>query len=110
MNAFTGKELTAFYVKVPDYHLPLAIDLLADIFNNSLFNLDDIDKEKSVVLQEISMVEDTPDEYIHDIFEKHFWKGIPWACPSSGRETPSMRSIAPRSCSSSKSVTGGTTW
>ncbi len=84
MNAFTGKELTAFYVKVPDYHLPLAIDLLADIFINSLFNLDDIDKEKSVVLQEISMVEDTPDEYIHDIFEKHFWDGHSLGMPVLG--------------------------
>ena len=84
MNAFTGKELTAFYVKVPDYHLPLAIDLLADIFNNSLFALDDIDKEKSVVLQEISMVEDTPDEYIHDIFEKHFWDGHSLGMPVLG--------------------------
>ncbi|HOX00571.1 MAG TPA: pitrilysin family protein, partial [Deltaproteobacteria bacterium] len=84
MNAFTGKELTAFYVKVPDYHLNLAIDLLADIFNHSLFNLDDIDKEKSVVLQEISMVEDTPDEYIHDIFEKHFWEGHSLGMPVLG--------------------------
>jgi len=84
MNAFTGKELTAFYVKVPDYHLPLAIDLLADIFINSLFNLEDIDKEKSVVLQEISMVEDTPDEYIHDIFEKHFWEGHSLGMPVLG--------------------------
>lgn len=84
MNAFTGKELTAFYVKVPDYHLTLAIDLLADIFNNSLFTLEDIDKEKSVVLQEISMVEDTPDEYIHDIFEKHFWDGHSLGMPVLG--------------------------
>ncbi len=84
MNAFTGKELTAFYVKVPDYHLPLAIDLLADIFNHSLFNLDEIDKEKAVVLQEISMVEDTPDEYIHDIFEKHFWEGHSLGMPVLG--------------------------
>lgn len=84
MNAFTGKELTAFYVKVPDYHLPLAIDLLADIFNNSLFGPDDIEKEKSVVLQEISMVEDTPDEYIHDLFEKHFWEGHSLGMPVLG--------------------------
>ena len=84
MNAFTGKELTAFYVKVPDYHLPLAMDLLADIFNHSLFNRDEIDKEKSVILQEIRMVEDTPDEYIHDIFEKHFWEGHPLGMPVLG--------------------------
>lgn len=84
MNAFTGKELTAFYVKVPDYHVNLAIDLLADIFTHSLFDLDDIEKEKAVVLQEISMVEDTPDEYIHDIFEKHFWEGHALAMPVLG--------------------------
>ncbi|HQL89990.1 MAG TPA: pitrilysin family protein [Syntrophales bacterium] len=84
MNAFTGKELTAFYVKVPDYHVNLAIDLLADIFTHSRFDLDDIEKEKAVVLQEISMVEDTPDEYIHDIFEKHFWEGHALAMPVLG--------------------------
>ena len=67
-----------------DYHLPLAIEQPADMCNNSLFNLDDIDKEKSVVLQEISMVEDTPDEYIHDIFEKHFWEGHSLGMPVLG--------------------------
>ena len=75
MNAFTSKELTAFYIKIPDYHLALAIDLLADIFNNSKFDEDEITKEKSVVLQEISMLEDSPDDYIHDFFEVNFWKG-----------------------------------
>lgn len=74
MNAFTGKELTAFYIKIPDYHLPLAIDLLSDIFKNSLFEESEIQKEKSVILQEIKMVEDTPDDYIHDFFENLFWK------------------------------------
>jgi predicted Zn-dependent peptidase len=74
MNAFTGKELTSFYIKIPDYHLPLAIDLLADILKNSLFEESEIGKEKSVILQEISMLEDTPDDYIHDFFETHFWK------------------------------------
>jgi len=59
MNAFT-QGADGVLRQGADYHLPLAIDLLADIFINSLFNLDDIDKEKSVVLQEISMVEDTP--------------------------------------------------
>ncbi len=84
MNAFTGKELTAFYVKVPDYHLPLAIDLLADIFTRSQFEPGEIEKEKSVVLQEINMVEDTPDEYIHDIFEKNFWAGHALGMPVLG--------------------------
>jgi len=84
MNAFTGKELTAFYVKVPDYHLPLSINLLADIFSRSLFDPQEIEKEKSVVQQEIHMVEDTPDEYIHDYFEKIFWDHHPLGLPVLG--------------------------
>jgi predicted Zn-dependent peptidase len=77
MNAFTGKELTSFYIKIPDYHLSLAIDLLADILQKSRFQEEEIVKEQSVVLQEISMVEDSPDDYIHDFFEAVFWDGHP---------------------------------
>jgi len=77
MNAFTGKEWTSFYIKVPDYHLSLAIDLLADILQKSRFQADEIIKEQSVVLQEIGMVEDSPDDYIHDFFEAVFWNGHP---------------------------------
>ncbi|MDI6725996.1 MAG: pitrilysin family protein, partial [Smithellaceae bacterium] len=75
MNAFTGKELTAYYIKVPDYHLTVAIDLLADMFTNSLFDQAEIEKEKSVVIQEISLLDDSPDDYIHDYFESTFWNG-----------------------------------
>ncbi|MDD5711329.1 MAG: pitrilysin family protein [Smithellaceae bacterium] len=75
MNAFTGKELTAFYIKIPDYHLALAINLLADIMVNSRFDGEEIKKEESVILQEISMLEDSPDDYIHDFFEATFWDG-----------------------------------
>jgi predicted Zn-dependent peptidase len=84
MNAFTGKELTSFYLKIPDYHLPLAIEILSDIFNNSRFDKDEIDKEKSVVLQEIHMLEDSPDEYIHDFFESVFWNAHPLGLPILG--------------------------
>ena len=77
MNAFTGKELTSFYIKIPDYHLDMAIELLADIFRNSLFDPGEISKEKSVVLQEIHMLDDSPDDYIHDFFEEKFWKDHP---------------------------------
>ncbi|HOD28713.1 MAG TPA: pitrilysin family protein [Syntrophales bacterium] len=75
MNAFTGKELTSLYIKVPDYHLPLAMDLLADILRQSRFAAEEIEKEKAVVRQEIHMLEDSPDEYVHEIFEKAFWGG-----------------------------------
>ena len=77
MNAATGKELTSFYVKIPDYHLALAIDLLADILKNSQFDTAEIGKETTVVLQEINMVEDSPDDYIHDFFDAIFWGGHP---------------------------------
>ena len=84
MNAFTSKELTSFYIKIPDYHLPLAIDLLSDIFSNSRFDEEEIRKEQSVVLQEIKMLEDTPDDYIHDFFEGAFWNGHSLGLPVLG--------------------------
>ena len=63
LNAFTGREYTCFYAKVIDKNLPLAIDLLSDIFLHSLMDVKDIEKERMVILQEIKMVEDTPDDY-----------------------------------------------
>jgi predicted Zn-dependent peptidase len=84
MNAFTGKEFTSFHIKIPDYHLGMAIDLIADIFNNSSFDDAEIGKEKSVILQEINMLEDSPDEYIHDFFETIFWKDHPLGLPILG--------------------------
>jgi len=84
INAFTGKELTSFYIKIPDYHLTMAIDLLADIFINSRFAEEEISKEQSVILQEIKMVEDSPDDYIHDFFESVFWNDHPLGLPVLG--------------------------
>ena len=85
MDAFTAKEHTCFYVSVLDQHLPLAVDLLTDILLHPLFGADDIEKEKSVVLQEIKMVEDTPDDLIHDLFAEHIWMGHPLGRPILGR-------------------------
>ena len=59
LNAFTGREPPAFYVKVLNKDLPLAINLLSDIFMHSKFASEEMDKERMVVLQEIKMVEDT---------------------------------------------------
>jgi predicted Zn-dependent peptidase len=84
INAFTGKELTSFYIKIPDNHLTMAIDLLADIFINSRFDEEEISKEQLVILQEIKMVEDSPDDYIHDFFESVFWNGHPLGLPVLG--------------------------
>ncbi|NLN59928.1 MAG: insulinase family protein [Deltaproteobacteria bacterium] len=86
INASTGKEITAFYVKVPDYCLELAIELLADILRNSRFQSVEIEREKSVIHQEIRSLEDSPDEYIHDIFEGRLWDGHPLARPIMGTQ------------------------
>jgi predicted Zn-dependent peptidase len=84
LNAFTGKEYTCYYAKVLREHLPLALDLLADIFTHSLFAADEIERERSVVIQEISQVEDTPDDYVHELFALKFWPGHPLARPIAG--------------------------
>jgi len=85
MDAFTAKEHTCFYVSVLDEHLPLAVDLLADILRHPRFAPDDIEKEKAVVLQEIKMVEDTPDDLIHDLFAERIWAGHPLGRPILGQ-------------------------
>jgi predicted Zn-dependent peptidase len=84
MDAFTTKEHTCFYVQVLDEHLPLAVDLLTDILLRPLFNAEELEREKSVVLQEIKMVEDTPDDVIHDIFAAQVWSGHPLGRPILG--------------------------
>jgi predicted Zn-dependent peptidase len=84
MNAATGKEQTSFYIKIPDYHLELAVDLLADLLTGSLFDETEIGRERSVILQEIRMVEDTPDDHIHDFFEGEFWRENPLGLPILG--------------------------
>jgi predicted Zn-dependent peptidase len=84
LNAFTGKEYTCYYAKVLSEHLPLALDLLADLFTHSTFAADEIDRERTVVIQEISQVEDTPDDYIHDLFNLRFWPGHPLSRPIAG--------------------------
>lgn len=73
LNAYTTKEFTVFYAKVLDEHANIAIDILTDMLTNSLFNESDIEKEKAIVLEEIKGAEDTPDEYIHDIFDETVW-------------------------------------
>jgi predicted Zn-dependent peptidase len=84
LNAFTGKEHTCYYAKVLREHLPLALDLLADIFTHSRFASEEIDRERSVIVQEISQVEDTPDDYVHDLFNLAFWPGHPLSRPIAG--------------------------
>jgi predicted Zn-dependent peptidase len=83
-NAFTSKEQTCFYARVLGKHLPFVIDLLSDIFINSVFAERDLELEKSVVLQEINMMEDSPDEYVQVLFDQAFWGGDPLGKPILG--------------------------
>lgn len=73
LNAFTSRENTTFYVKVLDEYIDRGIDLLTDIFLHSTFPEEDIEKEKRIIKEEIKMVEDTPDDYIHDLFYETIW-------------------------------------
>jgi predicted Zn-dependent peptidase len=84
MDAFTTKEHTCFYVSVLDEHLPLAADLLADILLHPRFAAEDVEREKAVVLQEFRMVEDTPDDVVHDLFAERVWPVHPLGRPILG--------------------------
>lgn len=72
-NAFTSRENTCFYATVLDNHIPRLVTLLTDIFLNSRLDLVEIERERSVILQEISMAEDMPDDRIHDLFSALLW-------------------------------------
>jgi predicted Zn-dependent peptidase len=84
LNAFTGKEYTCYYAKVLGEDLKMATETLADLFLDSVFDPAEIDRERQVVLQEISQAEDTPDDFIHDLFNLNFWQGHPLSLPIFG--------------------------
>ena len=84
VNAFTSKEYTCYYVKVLDEHVPIAIDVLADMFYRSKLDEEELAKEKNVILEEISMYEDTPDDIVHDIVAKAAYGGHSLGMPILG--------------------------
>jgi len=84
LNASTSKEFTNFYAKVLDKDFDLAIDLLSDILRNSTFPSQEIERERDVIYQEIKMVEDTPDEYLQDLFNQNFFAQSPLGNPILG--------------------------
>ena len=84
LDAFTAKEYASYYIKVLDEHVPVAVDLLSDIVRRPAFAADEIEREKKVILEEIKMVEDTPDDLVHELFTQHFWEGHPLARPILG--------------------------
>jgi predicted Zn-dependent peptidase len=94
LDAFTAKEYASYYIKVLDEHLPLALDVLSDVVLHPAFSLEDIEREKKVVIEEIKMVEDTPDDLVHELFTQSFWENHPLGRPILGtRET--VESLGP---------------
>jgi predicted Zn-dependent peptidase len=75
MNAFTAKEYTCFYAQTLDEHIYMALDVLSDMLQNSLFAEEEIKKESTVILDEIDMYEDSPEEIAHDLFQEKIWEG-----------------------------------
>lgn len=73
LDAFTGKEIVGFHDKVLDEHLPRAFELLADLITAPAFADGELDKERNVILEEIKMVEDTPDDLVFEIFSERFY-------------------------------------
>src|SRR5688500_19290035 len=84
MDAFTAKEYASYYIKVLDEHLPFAVEVLSDIVMNPALSPEDIEREKKVVLEEIKMVEDTPDDPVHERFTEKFWAKHPLGRPILG--------------------------
>lgn len=86
INAFTSKECTCYYCKVLDEHIDIAVDVLADLFRNSVFDPQEIKKEQGVVCEEILMVQDSPEDLAHDKIATLYYVDDPLAKPILGTE------------------------
>jgi predicted Zn-dependent peptidase len=86
MNAFTGQEVTAYYVRVPDRHLDLALDILSDIVWSPALRPDEVESERQVILEEIRMRDDTPDDLVHDVFSSALFPHHPLGREVSGSQ------------------------
>ena len=86
INAFTGKEYTCLYARVLKKDTDIALDILSDMYKNPLFLEDDLEKEKYVIAQEIKMVEDSPEEYIYEMFNASYFKGHSLGLPILGKQ------------------------
>lgn len=76
-NAFTSMEHTCYHAKVLDAHLDTMVDILSDIFLNSVFDPNEVERERPVIFQEIGMLEDTPEDYVHQLASANFWDDHP---------------------------------
>ncbi|MDF2908200.1 MAG: ymxG [Herbinix sp.] len=84
MNAFTSKECTSYYATTLREHLPIAIDIISDMLTNSLIEEKALKKEKGVILEEIDMYDDSPEDLVHELLQQRIWKDHPLGYMISG--------------------------
>lgn len=84
INAYTSKECTSFYAVTLDEHLPIAIEILGDMLNHSLFDEKALEKEKGVILEEIDMYDDSPEDLVHEMLQMKIWEKHPLGYQISG--------------------------
>jgi predicted Zn-dependent peptidase len=84
VNAFTGKEYTCYYSRIIDENLPMALDVLSDMITNSKIDPEELESERKVILEEIAMHDDAPDELVHDLFYRSMYEGHPLGRPVLG--------------------------
>lgn len=87
INAYTSKECTSYYATTLSEHLPMAIRIIGDMLNNSLIDEKALRKEKGVILEEIDMYEDSPEDLVHDLLQQRIWKDHPLGYIISGKKT-----------------------
>lgn len=94
LNAFTSKDHTCFFTRILDEHLPVAVDVLSDMMQNSLLDPDELEREKQVVQEEIKTSVDTPDEWVYELFMMDLYNGHPLAHSILGAEE-TVESLTP---------------
>ena len=83
-NAYTAREYTCYHARVLDEDLPMALDVLGDMVTSSLITAEDLEAERDVILDEIAMHDDDPDDVVHNLFAATAWAGTPLARPIAG--------------------------
>ncbi len=86
INAYTTKEYTCYHTRVLDKHFEIALDVMSDMFLNSRFDDTDIQRERQVIVEEINMYDDAPEELVHDKLQEEIWSGSALGMPILGTE------------------------
>ena len=94
-NAYTAREYTCYHARVLDEDLPIAVDVLGDMMTASLIAPADVEAEREVILDEIAMHDDDPDDVVHNLFAAKAWHGTPLARPIAGT-TESIQALSRR--------------